>query len=284
MKQTAVLEVTWWAQNQAAEAPAQWDGLRNRCHAGKCGDPSLRRQWVGPNLDAALMSAHIAFQSMRTAGRPYLLAVATVAFTTGLCLLARPVLQTTAVAMLLLLGVVVVASSSSLGPALLASLLSIAAFNFGFVPPYYSFAVADSAFLLTFAVMLVVAVVMSRLTSRIRRQAQEAEQRERRTNASYLMSRELATAAGRADQVGVAERHLGRVVRGSAELLLADSPDGDAGLLESVDVSVAAAWAREHGEAAGWGTRHFADADALALPLRGTTGPLGVALVRRSDP
>jgi two-component system sensor histidine kinase KdpD len=132
--------------------------------------------------------------------------------------------------------------------------------------------------------MLVVAVVMSRLTSRIRSQAQEAEQRERRTNASYLMSRELATAAGRADQVGVAEGHLGRVVSGPAELLLADSSDGDPGLLETVDVSAAVAWARDHGEAAGWGTRHFADADALALPLRGTTGLLGVALVRRSDP
>ena len=48
------------------------------------------------------------------------------------------------------------------GPALLASVLSIAAFDFVFVPPYYTFNVHDGAYFLTFGVMLVVALIMSR--------------------------------------------------------------------------------------------------------------------------
>src|SRR5687768_17618455 len=198
----------------------------------------------------------------------YLRAVATVAITAGICLLARPLLQTTDVAMLLLLGVVVVAASSSLGPALLASALSIVAFNVGFVPPYWSFAVGDTAYLLTFAVMLIVAVVMSRLTSRIRRQALESKERERRTAALYRLGQALAAAAGLPDQIAVAGRHLARVVDGTAELVLRDDAPGVGRSLESVDVSVAAAWARDQGEPAGWGTRRCAGAEALALPLR----------------
>lgn len=219
-----------------------------------------------------------------TARRAYFRAVATVGFTAGLCLLARPVLQTTDVAMLLLLGVVVVAASSSLGPALLASVLSIAAFNFGFVPPYYSFAVGDAAYLLTFAVMLIVAVVMSRLTSRIRQQALVSKERERRTAARYQLSQELAGAGSRTDQVEVAARHLARASGGAAELVLVGEPAAEARAPESVDLSVAVAWARDHGEPAGWGTRHCAGAEGLALPLRGTAGVFGVAVVRPADP
>jgi two-component system sensor histidine kinase KdpD len=216
---------------------------------------------------------------MMTARTAYLRAVTTVGLTAGICLLARPLLQTTDVAMLLLLGVVVVAASSSLGPALLASVLSIAAFNFGFVPPYYSFAVGDTAFLLTFAVMLIVAVVMSRLTSRIRQQALESKERERRTGALYQSSQELGAATSRTDQVAAAARHLGRVVGGAAELVLQGDTPGGGRAAASADVSVAVSWARDHGESAGWGTRHCAGAEALVLPLRGSAGVLGVAVV-----
>ena len=80
------------------------------------------------------------------------------------------------VAMLFLLAVVVVASRYPRGPAVLASLLSIALFDFLFVPPYYRFSVHDTAYLLTFGMMLVIAITMSRLTARIREQAEAARE------------------------------------------------------------------------------------------------------------
>ena len=81
--------------------------------------------------------------------------------------------------MLLLLAVVVVAYRHRRGPAVFASLLSIAAFDFWLVPPYHTLFVHDTAYLLTFGVMLAVALVMSQLTARIREQVEDARERER---------------------------------------------------------------------------------------------------------
>ena len=78
-------------------------------------------------------------------------------------------------------------------PTALASVLSVAVFDFFFVPPYLSFAVADTEHLITFTVMLIVALVISGLTVRIRAQADRARERERRIAALYAMSRDLAT-------------------------------------------------------------------------------------------
>ena len=65
-----------------------------------------------------------------------------------------------------------VATRYGRGPSLLASVLSVAAFDFFFVPPFYTFAVTDTQYLVTFSVMLVVALVISGLAVRIRAQAE----------------------------------------------------------------------------------------------------------------
>ena len=72
-------------------------------------------------------------------------------------------------------------------------MLSVSAFDFFFVPPYLTFAVSDAEYLVTFAVMLLVALVISTLTVRLQQQAEAARQRERRTAALYAMSRDLAS-------------------------------------------------------------------------------------------
>ena len=77
------------------------------------------------------------------------------------------------IAMAYLLAVVFVALRYSRGPAVLTSILSVAAFDFLFVPPRGSFAVADAQYLFTFAIMLAVALVISRLVESVRRQARE---------------------------------------------------------------------------------------------------------------
>ena len=118
-----------------------------------------------------------------TTRRAYAATLAIMGAVTAPCLLWRSRLSPVDVAMVLLLGVVVVSARYRRGPALLASLLSIAAFDFLFVPPYYTFDVHDGAYLLTFAVMLVVALTMSRLTGQILEHAAESEERARRAGA-----------------------------------------------------------------------------------------------------
>lgn len=219
---------------------------------------------------------------MRDSRSAYLRAIAIVAVTAVVCLPLRPVLATTDVAMLFLLAVVIVAARSSFGPSLVASVLAILGFNLGFVPPYWSFAVSDDSYLLTFFVMLVVAAVMSRLTSRIRRQAEEATEGEARTAAVHRLAEELAAATGRAEQTATVEQHLARIVGGEARLVLGETADDEA--LDTVDLRVAAAWARDHRQPAGWGTAHCAEAGAIVLPLIGAGAVPGVAVVRGPDP
>ena len=216
----------------------------------------------------------------------YAWAVGIVGITAGGALVLRPHVQTTEVAMLFLLAVVFVAYRHRRGPAVLASLLSIAAFDFGFVPPYSTFSVHEPAFFLTFAVMLAVALSMSELTGRIREQAEEASEREQLTAALYALSRELATATSVADQIAIVKRHFAAALQSEVVILFDDgSSEGtdsrwpEQGSLNSVDVRVAASWAREHGESAGWGTSHCAEAEALVLPLRTGSRIAGIVVL-----
>ena len=91
--------------------------------------------------------------------------------------------------MIYLLGVVVVAMAFGRGPAILAAFLSVAVFDFMFVPPRFTLAVSDTQYVVTFAVMLAVAVVIGTLTARMREQSEASRQRERRTAALFQLSR-----------------------------------------------------------------------------------------------
>ena len=98
-------------------------------------------------------------------------AVVIVGLATLIALALRPHLAATNLAMVYLLGVVVVATRCNRRASVMASFLSVAAFDFFCVPPYYTFQVAESEYLITFAAMLVVALVISAQTARIRAQA-----------------------------------------------------------------------------------------------------------------
>lgn len=92
-----------------------------------------------------------------------------------LCTLAgfamRPRFELVNVAMVYLLAVAVIALRYTLGPAIAAAILSVAAFDWLFVPPRGRFTVDDVQYFLTFAIMVAVALVISRLVERVRRQA-----------------------------------------------------------------------------------------------------------------
>jgi two-component system sensor histidine kinase KdpD len=217
----------------------------------------------------------------------YTWTVCIIALATALGLLLRAHLQIIDVAMLFLLAVVVVGYRYRRGPALLASLLSIAVFDLAFVPPYYTLNVHDPAYYLTFGVMLTVALSMGQLTARIREQAQDASEREGRARALYELSKDLSESQDLQDQLGIATKHISEAGPGEAQVFLDGSNRGlladdwpVEGLFESVGVRVAATWAYENGESAGWGTRHCAAAEALVVPLKGPSRIIGVVTVR----
>jgi two-component system, OmpR family, sensor histidine kinase KdpD len=221
----------------------------------------------------------------------YGMAAAVVAVCTGVAWAMFPYFGLSNLIMVYLLGVVGVATRSTRGPTVMASVLSVLVFDFFFVPPYLSFAVADTEHLLTFFVMLIVALVTSGMTVRIRAQAAAARHRERRIAALYGMSRELASVRGVDTILDTALRHICEVFSGQVALLLPDEsghlvlrrsrPEGIA--MGVTDLGVAQ-WAHEHREVAGLGTATVPGARALCVPLLASRGAVGVLAIVPPDP
>ena len=121
--------------------------------------------------------------------RGMLLAVGTVALATAI---GWPLVHSSLhlanvnILMLYLLSVIWVATHYSRGAAVLASVLGVATFDFVFVEPYYTFAVADEQYLVTFGVMLLTALVISTLTDRMRKQSELARQAWERVETEFL--------------------------------------------------------------------------------------------------
>jgi two-component system sensor histidine kinase KdpD len=226
-------------------------------------------------------------------GRPwqaYVSALVVVALCTGLAGLLQPYLALASLIMVYLLGVVLVAASFGRGPAVVASLASVAAFDYFLVPPYQSFAVSDLQYLIVFAAMLVVALVIGNLTAQLRQQALAAIDREQRTAALSEVSRALANQARMGDSLDMAMSYVGQVFAGQAVVLLPVSTgelapqgaeDGSPQLGQSE--RGIARWAYERGEVAGWGTDRLAEARALYLPLVGSGSALGVIALIPND-
>jgi len=220
----------------------------------------------------------------------YLWAVAIIALSTAVCALMAPRFAQTNLVMVYLLGVVAAARLGR-GPSALASVLSVAAFDFFFVRPYYTFAVSDSQYLITFAVMLITGLVISNLTVRLRRQAVVAREREARTAALYAMSRDLAAAPDEAAILEAAARHISAVFLSQTLLLL---PDETGNVVERAGKSVTylldtrehavAQWAFDHGRRAGKTTDTLPAAKGLYIPLKTSRGIVGVLGLHPSDP
>jgi two-component system sensor histidine kinase KdpD len=249
-----------------------------------------------PDLDALLgrvkeedaRQRRAMLKVLRGAAGAYGRAVAVVAVTTAAARLLAPMSELSNLVMIYLLGIVVVAMRTGRGPSLLAAVLSVAAFDFFFVPPYFTFAVTDARYLFTFAVMLVVSLVISGLTVRTRAQAAAAEHREQRTAALYAMSRELASTRGVDALLQIAVRHITEVFR-SQIVVLVPGPDGaltpwNGGqfTLDARDLGVGR-WVYEHRQPAGLGTATLPGASALYVPLLASTGAVGVLGIRPAD-
>jgi two-component system sensor histidine kinase KdpD len=220
----------------------------------------------------------------------YAWAAAVVAVGTAVGAAVSRLLSVTDVAMVYLLGVGLVASRYGRGPSVAAALLSIGAFDFFFVPPFYTFSVAEARYLLTFGVMLFIALVISAIAYRLRAQAETARERERRTAALYSMTRDLAGTRGAADVAAVAARHLSATFRAPVQILLPDG-EGRVGIpvgaapafpMDEKERSVAQ-WVYDRGRVAGAGTDTLPAAEALYVPLAGSRTAVGVAGVRAAD-
>ncbi len=191
------------------------------------------------------------------------------------------VLELSNIVMLFLLAVIGVALRYGRGPAVLAAFLGVAAFDFLFVAPRFSFAVSDVQYLVTFGVMLLVALVVGQLTAGLKVQAEAATQREQRVRGLYEMSRDLSAALLPEQVAQIGQRFLAAEFGARATLLAADEhdrlqalPGGSAAADEGVTQ-----WAFDRAEAAGHGTDTLPASRCLVLPLKAPMRVRGVLAV-----
>jgi two-component system sensor histidine kinase KdpD len=226
---------------------------------------------------------------------PFGKAIIAVAICTGVaCLMKWAGLSGTNQAMVFILGVAYIAARHGLCPGILASVAGVLAFDFFLVPPYFSFNVSDTEYFITFAVMLVIAVLISTLAHRIHLQVETMRQRQWRTEALYRLSRKLASTAGISQLVAEAQKQLSETLSSEVSIFLPEGFDSSiasgAGRLKpvvgrgsgfaAVEKEIAVAqWAYEHNQIAGAGTDTLPDAIAIYVPMtcpRGVIGVLGV--------
>ncbi len=194
------------------------------------------------------------------------------------------------IVMLFLLNVVLISTRFGRGPAIFSALTSVASFDFFFVPPRFSLAVSDLQYLMTFAIMLAVALITAHLTAGLRYQAQVAGHRERRAGALFEMARALSGALTQEQVVQMADAHIEETFRARVAIILLDredrldfSPGADRTRPSRVDEATVQ-WVFDHAQPAGLGTDTLAGSNVLYLPLAAPMRTRGVLAIETENP
>jgi two-component system sensor histidine kinase KdpD len=225
---------------------------------------------------------------MKSRWHEYMKAAAVVAICALLGAAARAAnLADTNIVMIFLAGVALISARWGGGPSIAAAIVSVLVFDFFFVPPHLTFAVSDTQYILTFAVMLGIGLLISELTSRLQAQLRASQQQERRTSQLFRMTRQLSELAGSEFLARTAGRQLEEIFDGEVVLYFREPSGqlvlrfGERSVIVQEKVNeVVAQWVANNGKTAGAGTDTLPNATALFVPLAGSqqiVGALGVA-------
>lgn len=202
-------------------------------------------------------------------------------------------LAETNIVMIFLAGVAIVAARFGRAASVVSAVLSVLVFDFFFVPKRLTFAVSDTEYVITFAVMLGIGLVISELTSRLKAQLSASQQQERRTAELFRMTRQLSELSGTEFLVRTAGKQLQEIFDGEVAVYLRD-PVGALSLRFGENTQVAAnpingvvaQWVATNGKIAGTGTDTLPNATALFVPLAGSqqiVGALGISPASREQ-
>lgn len=171
-------------------------------------------------------------------------------------------------------------------PSVLATVINVISFDL-FIAPRGTLAVSDVQYILTFAVMLTVGLVIGNLTAGVRYRARIARYREQRTRHLYEMSKSLAVGRTQRDIVQTSEQFIRSTFHASNLILLPDeqgrlrpltSPSGMTPQDEAI-----ARWSFDKGLPAGAGTDTLPGVPYQILPLRSADKNHGLVIVEPSN-
>jgi two-component system sensor histidine kinase KdpD len=201
-------------------------------------------------------------------------------------------LNVTNIALVFLTAVLFSAMWFGRGPSLFACLAAVLAYNFFFLPPIYTFTIADPENVVALFFFAVVALIASNLAARVRGQAVTARLRAKTTDDLYQFSRKLTVAVTLDDLLWATAHQIAMMLKVRVVLLLPGDAPGDSisvragfppeDMLDEADLA-AAKWCWEHNHIAGRGSDTLPGARWLFLPMRTGRGPVGVAGVIRDE-
>jgi two-component system sensor histidine kinase KdpD len=213
---------------------------------------------------------------------PYLFAALAVALALGAAELVDYWIGVENVDLVFLTAIVGIAVRFGLLPSLLASVVSALCYNFFFLPPIYTFTIADPHNIAAFALFTLVAIIVSHVAARGRLQAMAAQARTRTVESLYSFSRKLAGAGTLDDVLWATGFQTAMMLKVQVVLLLPENgtlrvesayPPED--MLDDADLA-AAKWSFENNRAAGRGSETLPGAKRLFLPMRTGRGAIGV--------
>jgi two-component system sensor histidine kinase KdpD len=222
--------------------------------------------------------------------RPYGAALIAVTIALALAELIQAWIGATNSDLVFLTAVVAVAVRFGLWPSLFASVASALAYNFFFLPPIYTFTIADPHNVTAFGFFTLVAVIVSSVAARGRNQAVATMERARTTESLYAFSRKLAGAGTLDDVVWATAYQTALMLKVRVVLLLPERgtiavktgyPPED--ILDDADIA-AAKWAWENNHVAGRGSDTLPGAKRLFLPMHTGRGAIGVMGIDSDKP
>ena len=165
-----------------------------------------------------------------------------------------------------------------------ASFISVILFNFFFMEPYLTFTVIQSVYSVTFILMLLVSLVTSTLTVRVKKEAKTAVEREHRTHSLYEINRKLLITRGTENISGLITDYIVKLFSMSAAFYTDENSNGailalngdDEKILNSESEKAVAQWVFINNKQAGAGTDTLSGAQALYIPVVSQGNILGV--------
>lgn len=224
-----------------------------------------------------------------TPPRDYIASLALIAIVSAIGWLIKSFISPVNLVMLYLLAVVVIAFRRGLKPAIFTAVIGVLAFDFFFIPPYLTFRVSDTEYLITFAGMIIVGGLISLLVTRSREHAEAAQLREKETSTLYALSQDLAVAVNIDTIVAAVTKHITEIFQWETAFLLPDGKllavhSASPGLRLDADDIAVASWAFQHGVVAGYDTDTLHGSRLRYIPLSTSAGVLGVMGVKPLEP
>lgn len=193
------------------------------------------------------------------------------------------VVESSNLIMVYLLGVICVAFFFGKKISFFLSLLSVLCFDYFFVPPYFTFAISDVQYVITFIVMLITGLLVSTLADRLRIQMISARLREEYNQILYALNKELSKTSDSDELIKIAVKHLEEFCKCPVAIFSLDQKKsvivqarGGLAFPMGANEEGVIQWVYEHGKMAGRGTDTLPGSKGIYLPLAGTEKTAGV--------